>query len=77
MAHPDSIALMRTTCDIITTPPANTGLVDNLKFAYSLSESFKKHVKIDASIFKTLRKGHMLGCLAQEHTRHLQSTGRS
>ena len=53
--HPDSIALISSACDITTTSPVNNWLVDNLKATYSPTESFKKHVKREASLFTILK----------------------
>ena len=54
--HPDSIALVSLKGDMNTTLPANSGLAENFKVAYSLAESFKKSVKRGSSLFDTLRK---------------------
>ena len=39
--HPDAIALVSSTDGMTTTPPANTGLSDNFKVAFSAADSFK------------------------------------
>ena len=57
--HPDAITLIISTGDMTVTPPANTGLAENFKVAYSLDYSFKKYVKRDASIILLLRKGNI------------------
>ena len=54
---PSSFALINSTCDITTKPPANSGLADNFKVAYSPAESFKKSIKRDASHFTTFKDG--------------------
>ena len=57
MNYLDAIALMSTTGDINTAPPANTGLSDNFKVSYSPDDSFKKYVKRDASLFANFKGG--------------------
>ena len=50
--HPDCIELVRSTGDITTTPPTNTGLV-----FYSPAYYFKKNIKRDTSLFTTFKEG--------------------
>ena len=57
MNNPDDIALISSTCDMATSLPANTGLAENFKVAYSLAYSFKKSIKRDSSIFTIFKGG--------------------
>ena len=54
--HPHAIELIRSTCDITTAPPANTGLTDNFKVAHSPAYSLKKSIMWDASLFTTFKE---------------------
>ena len=55
--HTDYIALIRSTGNITTVPPANTGLADNFKVTHSPADSFKKSIKRYASVFNTSKEG--------------------
>ena len=57
MNEPDAITLIRSTGNITTTPPANTGLVDNFKVACLPDDYFKKNFKGDACIFTNFKEG--------------------
>ena len=59
--HPDAIALVSSTGDMTTTPPAKTGLVHNFKVTSFLSDSFKNSIKRDASLFNTFKEGNYWG----------------
>ena len=49
--HPDAIVLMSSTCNITTTPTANTGLADNFKVACShLQESHFSNLQLDKEL---------------------------
>ena len=55
--HLDDIELIISTGYITVTSPANTGLVDNFKVAYSPADSFKNSIKRDTSLLTTFKEG--------------------
>ena len=55
--HLNAIALIIAIDHTTTTPPANTGLVDNFKVSQFPASLFKKSIKRDASIFTTFKEG--------------------
>ena len=59
MNHPDDIALIISTGNTTTALPDNTGLSDNFKVTLFLADSYKKHVKRDASLFNTFKEGNI------------------
>ena len=61
MNHPNNVALISSTGDITATSPANNGLADDFKVAFSPADSLKKSIKIDASIFTTFKEGKYWG----------------
>ena len=54
--HSDDIALLSSTGEITTTPPANYGLANNFKFSSSPDDSFKKSIKRDERLFTTFKE---------------------
>ena len=67
MNHPDTIALISSTGDMNNTLPPNTGLGDIFKVTFSLTNSFKNHVKRHASIFTSF-KGEKYWYACQRNT---------
>ena len=55
--RPDAIALVSSTGDMTTIPPANTRLAGSFKVDHSPADSFKKSIKGDASLFATFKEG--------------------
>ena len=58
-SHLDTIESLITTCDVTATLPPNSRLDEKLKVSYSPDESFKKSIKIDASLLLLLRKANI------------------
>ena len=52
--HVDDIEVVSSVGDITSKPPPNTGLEENLKVTHFLSDSFKKSIKRDGSLFTSL-----------------------
>ena len=59
VTHPDDITLISATSDMNTTPPTNSGLVENSKVAYSSANSFKSLLKDIQVFLLLLRKGSL------------------
>ena len=57
MNHPDAIALISSTGNITTTPPANTGLACNFKVSRSPADSFKNSIEREAVLFTIFKEG--------------------
>ena len=63
--HSDAMSLVTSIDNIATTPPVNSGLVDNFKVAYSPAKSIKILLK-DMQVFLIVLKKGSIGILGVE-----------